>query len=84
MDDSGLKFAQLEISALIPLRSPTSNGQKSLSSIRRSDSSSTFVFLRVRESDKPVFWNLAAVSYPTVGKDGKQPQLPIKVRALKE
>lgn len=42
---------------------------------------SAFAF---EKSDKPIVWNLAGVSYPTVGKDGEQSQLPIKVRTLKE
>ncbi|OBZ67636.1 Docosahexaenoic acid omega-hydroxylase CYP4F3 [Grifola frondosa] len=35
-------------------------------------------------SDKPIVWNLAGVRYPTVGKDSKKPQMPLKVTPLKE
>lgn len=37
----------------------------------------------LEKSDKMIVWNLAGVSYPTVGNDSKQSQLPIKMRILK-
>lgn len=30
-------------------------------------------------SDKDIYWNLAAIQYPTVGKDSPRSQLPMKV-----
>ena len=30
-------------------------------------------------SDQDVYWNLAGIQYPTVGKNSPQPQLPMKV-----
>ena len=32
---------------------------------------------------KPIAWNLAAVQYPTVGKESPVPELPLKVTALR-
>ncbi|CCL99519.1 uncharacterized protein FIBRA_01537 [Fibroporia radiculosa] len=34
-------------------------------------------------SDKPIEWNVAGVRYPTVGKEGKTPQMPLKVGSLR-
>lgn len=38
---------------------------------------------RFRPSDKEVYWNLAVVNYPTVGRVSTQPDLPLMVEALK-
>ncbi|KZT73355.1 cytochrome P450 [Daedalea quercina L-15889] len=34
-------------------------------------------------SDKPIEWNVAGVWYPTVGKNGKKPRMPLKVGLYK-
>ncbi|KZT65623.1 cytochrome P450 [Daedalea quercina L-15889] len=34
-------------------------------------------------SDKPIEWNVAPVWYPTVGKDDKEPRMPLKVGLYK-
>lgn len=33
-------------------------------------------------SDKEIVWNIATVRYPTIGKDGMKPQLPLIVMPL--
>ena len=33
-------------------------------------------------SDRDVYWNLAAIQYPTVGKNSTRPELPMKVRFM--
>ncbi|OBZ67938.1 hypothetical protein A0H81_12339 [Grifola frondosa] len=34
-------------------------------------------------SDKPIVWNVAGVRYPTMGKDGRKPQMLLKVGLIK-
>ncbi|KAI9065218.1 cytochrome P450 [Trametes sanguinea] len=33
-------------------------------------------------SDKPIVWNISGIRFPTVGVDGKRPELPLKVSLL--
>ena len=33
-------------------------------------------------SDKDVYWNLAGIQYPTIGKESLRPELPMKVGFL--
>ena len=33
--------------------------------------------------EKPIFWNLAGVNYPTVGKDGDKPAMYLKLEPVK-
>ena len=33
-------------------------------------------------TEKPIYWNLAPVTYPTVVADGSKPELPLKVTML--
>lgn len=35
-------------------------------------------------SEKPVVWNLAGISYPTVGTESTKQELWLKVRAVRE
>ena len=35
-------------------------------------------------SDKEIVWNIATMRYPTVGKDGVKPELPLVVAPLHE
>ncbi|EKM49764.1 uncharacterized protein PHACADRAFT_265422 [Phanerochaete carnosa HHB-10118-sp] len=37
---------------------------------------------RFLPSDKEIYWNLAGVSYPTVGKDGIRAEMPMKMEAI--
>ncbi|KAI0828713.1 cytochrome P450 [Trametes gibbosa] len=34
-------------------------------------------------SDKPIAWNISGIRFPTVGVDGKKPELPLKVTLLR-
>ena len=34
-------------------------------------------------SDKPIVWNNAGVAYPTVGRDSRKPEMPLKVSVIK-
>lgn len=38
---------------------------------------------RFLPSDKEVYWNLAGVNYPTIGKYGTKAALPLKLQPLK-
>ncbi|EIW60950.1 cytochrome P450 [Trametes versicolor FP-101664 SS1] len=38
--------------------------------------------LRFEPSGKPIYWNSAAVAFPSVGKDSRKPELPLKVTLL--
>ena len=38
---------------------------------------------RFMPSDQEVYWNLAGVNYPTVGKDGVKAALPLKLEPVK-
>ena len=33
-------------------------------------------------AEKPIFWNLAGVNYPTVGKDSDKPTMYLKVEPV--
>ena len=33
-------------------------------------------------SDKPIVWNNAGVAYPSVGRESKKPEMPLKVALL--
>lgn len=33
-------------------------------------------------TDKPIVWNNAGVAYPTVGKESKKPEMPLKLTAI--
>lgn len=74
---SGFKFSQLEMSAYIYMcvRASacvlTSDIEVVLAVLLRS--------FRFMSSDKEVYWNLAGVNYPTVGKGGMKAALPLKV-----
>ncbi|EKM49762.1 uncharacterized protein PHACADRAFT_131561 [Phanerochaete carnosa HHB-10118-sp] len=37
---------------------------------------------RFLPSDKEIYWNLAGVNYPTVGRDGIKAEMPMKVEAI--
>ena len=34
-------------------------------------------------SDKPIVWNISGIRFPTVGVNGKKPELPLKVSLYK-
>ncbi|KAI0806598.1 cytochrome P450 [Fomes fomentarius] len=34
-------------------------------------------------TDKPIVWNNAGVAYPTIGKESKKPEMPLKLTAIK-
>lgn len=38
--------------------------------------------LKFRPSDKDIYWVVAVVSYPTVGKAGTEVALPLKLEAI--
>ncbi|KAL1947205.1 hypothetical protein VTO73DRAFT_14166 [Trametes versicolor] len=38
--------------------------------------------LKFEPSGKPIYWNSAAVAFPSVGKDSRKPELPLKVTLL--
>ncbi|KAI0370603.1 cytochrome P450 [Pilatotrama ljubarskyi] len=42
---------------------------------------STFTF---ELTEKPIYWNMAGVQYPSVDPEGKSPELPMKVGLVKE
>lgn len=35
-------------------------------------------------SDKPIAWNISGIRFPTVGVNGKKPELPLKVSLLSD
>ena len=35
-------------------------------------------------SDKPIVWNISGIRFPTVGVNGKKPELPLKVSLYKD
>ena len=56
-----------------------------LSMLITSSEAMLFVLLdafRFTVSDKEIVWNIATVRYPTVGKDGVKPELPLVVAPL--
>lgn len=37
---------------------------------------------RFLPSDKEIYWNLAGINYPTVGKEGIKAEMPMKLEAI--
>lgn len=74
---SGLKFAELELSAYLPcnvLRWLTQDPEAMLSVLL-----DCFSFA---PSGKNIVWNIATVRYPTVGVEGAKPELPLVVSSM--
>ena len=72
---SGFKFSQLEMSACIC----PENSDCTLTSLVEVVLAVLLRSFRFMPSDEEIYWNLAGINYPTVGKDGAKPALPLKV-----
>ena len=76
---SGLKFAELEISASDPHWYTFLNFTDAFAEIVLSVLLTAF---RFELTDKPVVWNFSIVEYPTMGERSTKPELLLKSTSL--
>ena len=73
---SGFKFAQIEMSTFAALEVVLWRLIARSTEVILSTLIANFTF---ELSDKPIFWNVSAITFPSAGKDSEKPEMWLKV-----